>query len=114
MKDQETWDDRYQLLNQPYLRWGVVTTAVNFAAGVDSRAAVILCTAALTVTLPLAADNANKVFWIKNTGVGAVTIAASGPDLIDGAVSQSLPDQYDVMALVCNGVNWFVLSFTNL
>jgi hypothetical protein len=114
MKEHENWDDRYQLLNQPYLRWGIVTTAVNFAAGVDDRAAVILCTAALTVTLPLAADSANKVYWIKNIGVGAVTIAPSGPDLIDGAASQSLPDQYDVMAVVCDGLNWYVLSFTNL
>jgi hypothetical protein len=109
------FDGRYGLINHPYLHFGTVTTAVNFAAGVDSGAGTILANGAITVTLPLAAENKGKAFWIKNIAVGAVTIARSGADLIDGATSQSLPDQYDVMLVVSDGVsNWWILSFSNL
>lgn len=119
MKDQETWDDRYQLLNQPYLRWGLVTTGTNFAAGVDSRAAVIICTAGITVTLPLAADAANHVYVIKNATnpTAGVTITPNVADTIDTVAGPQvlLPDQFDVIWLMSDGgTNWWILSFTNL
>ena len=115
MKDQETWDDRYDLMNKAYLHYGVVTVTANYAAGVESPACVILVNAPVTVTLPLAAQSKGKVFWIKNISAFAVTIAPTGTDLIDGAnVNQSLPDQFDVMCLVSDGTAWWILSFTNL
>lgn len=118
MKDRETWDDRYQLLNQPYLRWGLVSTGANFNAGVDSRAAVIICTAAISVTLPLAADFPNHVYVIKNVAaVGGVTITPNIADFIDGVAGPQvlLPDQFDVIWLMSDGgTNWWILSFSNL
>lgn len=114
MKDRETWDDRYDLMNKPYLHYGVVTATANFLAGVESPASVILVNGLVTVTLPAAAENKGKAFWVKNIGAFAVTIVPTALDTIDGAVSQSLPDQYDVMHFVSDGANWFVLSFTDL
>jgi len=115
MQDRETWDDRYGLINHPYLHFGTVFAGAAFAAGVDSGASVILATAAITITLPPAVENKGKAFWIKNTIVGVITINPSVGDLIDGAITQSLPDQYDVMLVVSDGTtNWWVLSFSNL
>jgi hypothetical protein len=115
MKDQETWDDRYNLINHPYLHYGTFTTTVSITAGEESAAAVILANGAITITLPLAVDNKGRAFYIKNIGVGAVTVAPSGGDLIDGGAGGSLPDQYDVMLVVSDGTtNWWILSFSDL
>lgn len=114
MKDRETWDDRYPIIHAPYLHFGVVTTTVPYAAGEDSGNCVILVNGAVTVTLPLAANNKGTAFFIKNIGVGAVTIARSGSDLIDGGTGASLPDQYDVMLLVSDGTGWWILSSSDL
>ena len=102
---------RFGLINQMWLHYGVVSTGIAFAAGVDSANAVIVTTAAVTVTLPLAADFPGKSFYIKNDFAGATTIARSGADLIDGATSKSLPNQFDCMHVVSDGVsNWWILS----
>lgn len=115
MKADQTWDDRYPLMNHPYLHYGVVTASANFAAGVDSAAAVILVNGAFTVTLPLAANFPGKSFFIKQIAAAAATIARSGADLIDGAASQPLADQYDVMHVVSDGVSaWHILSSSDL
>lgn len=115
MKAGENWDDRYGLLNHPYIHYGVVTASANFAAGVDSGAGVILVNGAFTVTLPLAVNFPGKSFFIKQIAAAAATIACSGADTIDGAASQSLPDQYDVMQVVSDGVSaWHILSSSNL
>jgi hypothetical protein len=114
-KNQETWDDRYPLMNAPYLHYGVITVTAAFAAGVDAPASVILVNALATVTLPLAADNKGKAYWIKNISAAfAVTINPTGVDTIDGAPTQSLPDQYDVMHVVSDGVAWYILSSSDL
>jgi len=121
MKNRETWDDRYGLLNPPYLYFGSIIVTANFLAGVDSGRSTILVNAGgVTVTLPLAADSVGKAFFIKNiSAIGATTILPSGTDLIDGVTAggggQSLPDQYDVMLVVSDGIsNWFILSSSNL
>lgn len=114
MQDQETWDDRYPLLHHPDLHYGTFTTNVSVTAGEDNAAAVILANGVITITLPLAADNKGRAFYIKNIGVGVVTITPQAGDAIDGG-GQSLPDQYDVMLVVSDGTtNWWILSSSNL
>lgn len=112
MKNHETWDDRYGLINAPGLHFGVVSTNVAFDAGVDSGRAVILVDGAVTVTLPLAADSKGKAFWVKKIDAGAATVlqAAAG-DLIDGAATQNLNNQFDAMLVVSDGTtNWWILA----
>lgn len=114
MEDQKTWDDRYNLINHPYLHYGTVTTNVSITAGEDNAAAVILANGAITITLPFAAENKGRAFYIKNIGVGVVTITPQAGDSIDGG-GQSLPDQYDVMLVVSDGTtNWWILSSSDL
>lgn len=111
MKLDETWDDRYQLINAPYLHYGVVTTAVNFTAGVDSAAAVILATAAITVTLPDATTRKGKAYWIKNANVlGNVTVATIGGQPIDGTVANRTLGQNAGALFVSDGTGWRILG----
>ena len=44
--------------------------------------------AARTITLPLAANNRGRTFWVKRTaGANTVTVQRSGAELIDGAAT---------------------------
>ncbi len=118
MQNNETWDDRYDLMNKAYLRYGVIIIdATPFNAGVDSADAVILASggAGNTINLPLAADKPHAAFYIKKIGAGPATdINRSGADLIDGQFLLSLPVQYDSVLLVSDGLtNWYVLAKSN-
>ncbi len=115
MKNNETWDDRFDLMNKPYLRYGVIIVdAAPFNIGVDSADAVILVsTPGGALTLPLAASKPHAAYYIKKVAAGAdAEIFRSGADLIDGsALPLALPLQYDAVLLVSDGLtNWYVLS----
>jgi hypothetical protein len=111
MKDRETWDDRYSLINHPYLHYGVVTTGVNFTAGVDSADAVILATAAITVTLPDATTKKGKAYYIKNANVvGNVTVGRTGGQMIDGLAANRALAQNEAALFVSDGANWWILA----
>lgn len=117
MQDKETWDDRYDLMNKPYLRYGVIIIdAAPFNIGVDSPDAVILVsTPGGALNLPLAASKPHAAYYIKKVAAGAsADINRSGADLIDGQTILSLPTQYDAVLLVSDGLtNWYVLSKSN-
>ena len=70
---------------------------------------VVLVDSAGTVTLP-PANNAELGYYIKNISTGAVTLAASGTNTIDGAASYALTDQYDSIHVISNGSNWYTLA----
>ena len=63
-----------------------------------------------TVTLPLAADNANRTATIVNTGYGTITVARSGSDLIGGSPTGfTIPGEGSVQ-LISNGAGWLVMQ----
>jgi hypothetical protein len=117
MKNNETWDDRYPILNAPYLHYGLVTVTTSpWNAGVDGAEAVILMNvgAASVVDLPLASENKGKAYYVKkiDAAAGAVTIQAQVGDTIDGAASNnSIAAQYDCLLVVSDGGNgWWIIG----
>jgi hypothetical protein len=118
MKLRETWDDRYGLLNHPYLHYGVVAvTATPWNAGVDGGEAVILVDTGgflFTVNLPPASANPGKAFIIKKTDAAAVAvkIQPQAGDTIDGAASNStIAAQYDTLQVVSDGgTGWWIIG----
>lgn len=121
MELRKTWDDRYGLLNHPYLHYGVISVSSGpFNAGVDSGDAVILVDTggvAFTVNLPLAAENPGKAFFIKKIlpGGGDTTVVKIQPqagDTIDGAASNSsITLQFDCLQIVSDGANgWWIIG----
>jgi len=117
MKDSQTWDDRYGLLNHAWLHYGVITIAVSpFAAGVDSGDAVILVNtgAATLINLPRASENKGRAFYIKKIFLagGAVTITPTLGDTIDGlALNATIVAQYDSLLVVSDGgTGWWIIG----
>lgn len=69
---------------------------------------VIICNGTFTVTLP-AAVNSGATFWIKNIGVGVITIDAGVGRTIDGAQTAQLKWQYEAIQIFDCALNtWFV------
>lgn len=76
---------------------------------------LILCpnTAALTVTLPGAADSAGRMLMFKKTTSAAhtVTLDGAGAETIDGAATSTVLDgQYDTITIVSDGTGWHIVE----
>lgn len=69
------------------------------------------CTAnSFTVTLPTAVGCAGQEYVIKNSGTGAITVATTSSQTIDGVTSASLGTQYDSLIVKSNGANWIRIN----
>ncbi len=62
----------------------LVSAAVTLG---DEHDIVVCPTGAITITLPLAADNIGKVYTLHKRTSGNITVARSGSDTINGAGS---------------------------
>jgi hypothetical protein len=65
-----------------------------------------------TVTLPAAASNTGRLYFIKKTDSGAntVTVDANASETIDGATTVVLGNENEAVLILCNGTAWFLLS----
>ena len=104
-----TSGDKVQNTGELHLSHRAVAAGFNL-----TKETVYLCTGAggITGTLPLAASNDGKVYFVKkiDAAAGVVTVARAGADLIDGAVSQPVTNQWDVIGLVSDGAAWYLIS----
>ena len=67
---------------------------------------LINCTAnSFTVTLPTAVGIDGKIYIIKNSGSGTITVDANGSETIDGALTVSLKPN-DVIQITSDNSNW--------
>ncbi|MCB0428687.1 MAG: hypothetical protein H6585_08360 [Flavobacteriales bacterium] len=66
----------------------------------------------ITVTLPAAASNTGRIYYIKKTDgtPNTITIDGNGAETIDGATTLVLYVQYDAVRIYCNGSNWYILE----
>jgi hypothetical protein len=69
----------------------------------------IECTVnSLTVTLPTAVGITGKIYSVKNSGTGTITLATTSSQTIDGALTQTLT-QWDNLVVFSNGANWIIV-----
>jgi hypothetical protein len=91
------------------------TTASVTLADSDDYTHIFITTGASdkTITLPTAADNANRMYVIKkvDSGAGTVTIDGDGAETIDGETTKLLTTQYSWMTIVCDATEWHVVDF---
>jgi uncharacterized protein (TIGR02145 family) len=74
---------------------------------------VVLCnTGPYTVTLPAAASNAGKVYYIKNISSTNVTITLDGnaSETIDGSTTYGLGLYKHAVRIICDGSRWHILE----
>lgn len=75
---------------------------------------VVLCDATsgvITVTLPAAADNEGRRYFIKkiDSSANAVTIDGNASETIDDSTTKVLSSQYDSAEIVCDGTEWWII-----
>lgn len=90
----------------------VTTQTAAYTIDASGRQTVVLAdatTATFAVTLPTAV--AGRVVVVKkiDSTANAVTVETPGAETIDGAANHSLATQYDVVRLITDGTNWFVI-----
>jgi hypothetical protein len=67
--------------------------------------------ASLTITLPAASSFNGYRFTVKriDNSANTVTLGRTGSDLIDGATSYTLDQQYISISVISNGSGWYIL-----
>jgi len=69
----------------------------------------INCTAnSFTISLPTAVSIEGKIYSIKNTGSGTITVDAYSAETIDGEITQEL-NQWDNLLILSDGTNWIII-----
>lgn len=97
---------------------GTTVTTLTISGGVNvssSGNVLVLATGGaggITVTLPTAVGAAGQSACIKKTdsGVGAVTVATTGGQTIDGASTYLLVNQYQYVTVQSDGSNWWIVA----
>ena len=70
----------------------------------------INCTAnTFTTTLPTAVGITGRIYNIKNSGTGTITIAANGTETIDGSLTAIIATQYNSITIQSTGTNWIII-----
>ena len=88
------------------LAYAAKTANYTIVATTDS---CINCTSgSFTVTLPTAVGLDGQAFVVKNSGTGAITIATTSSQTIDGATTATMSTQYESISLISNGANWII------
>lgn len=62
-----------------------------------------------TVSLPTAVGITGKLYVIKNSGTGVITVDPNGSETIDGSTTKTLT-QYNTLSIQSNGTNWVISS----
>ena len=79
------------------------STATSLTSTID-------CTNTITITLPTAVGCSGRIYTIKNSGTGVVTIATTSSQTIDGATTQRLVTQWSKITVQSTGANWIIIS----
>jgi hypothetical protein len=84
---------------------------VNVDTTLTASYSTVLVDAVAVITLPPVGDCRGRVYIVKKmfAGVGDVTVAADGLETIDGAATQVIAAQYEVLRLQSSGAEWVLL-----
>lgn len=85
----------------------ITTVATTYTIGINDY--TIVCSAAITVTLPTAIGLPGRIYNIKNTSAGTVTIATTSSQTIDGSTTRTMTTANEVVTVQSNNANWLVI-----
>ena len=99
----------YHVVNKKYVdRPPIVTKTTSYTLTASDT--IVLVSGTVTLTLPTAVGITGKIYRIKNTSNGVITIATHGSETIDGETSASLIQKYETATIMSDGTNWMILS----
>jgi len=94
---------------KPIPTLGYVAKTANYTATATDY--TINCTSGtFTITLPTAASIAGRIYVIKNTGAGSITVATTSSQTIDGGASYTLGTANKYVQVQSDGANWIVIA----
>jgi len=70
---------------------------------------VLDCNGTFTITLPTASGIAGKIYIIKNSGTGIISVTCFDSETIDGLVTRRSDVQYQSIMVISDGSNWKVI-----
>lgn len=82
------------------------TVSVAVDTLLDATHALVLVSAAATISLPTAVSVAGRLYNVVRTGTGLVTIQPDGVETISGDATLTLTSQWDSVVFVSDGTNW--------
>jgi hypothetical protein len=85
-----------------------ISSAMNYTILAWDHTVVATITG-LTFTLPTAVGVAGKEYILKLDVVGTLTIDGYASELIDGATTAVLSDQYESISVISDGANWDIV-----
>ena len=92
---------------------GYKVTTITSADTLNQTHNVVLCnTGSYTVTLPAAADNTGKVYYLKNIDAEGddITIDGNSSETIDGSTTFVLDPYKHAVRIISDGSNWHVID----
>lgn len=87
----------------------LTTVTGNTTLDITHHTVLANSTTDFTITLPTAVGISGRQYVIKNINTNILTIDAAGTETIDGQLTQTISTQYNSLALVSNGANWFIV-----
>ena len=93
--------------------FGISTITTNTTLNETYYTVLVDCTAGnVTVTLPPVATTGKRVYIIKKIDVSAntITIDANGAELIDGAATKTISNQYAFYTIQSNTSAWYIIG----
>jgi len=92
---------------------GLKLNTITAATTLNQTHNVVLCnTGSYTVTLPAAADNTGKVYYLKNIDAEGddITIDGNGTETIEGSTTYVLDPYKHAVRIISDGSNWHVIE----
>ena len=88
---------------------GYAAKTANYT--ITNTDSLIHCTAnTFALTLPTAASISGRVYHLKNTGTGTITLNTTSSQTIDGNASGTVTlAQWDALTLASDGANWIII-----
>lgn len=82
--------------------------AQSGAYAITASDGIVNCNGTFTATLPTASGVSGRLYIVKNSGAGVVTLACSGGQTIDGSATAVLAAAASIM-VASDGANWIAL-----
>ena len=92
---------------------GLKVSTITAATTLNSTHNVVLCnTGAYTVTLPAAASNTGRTYYLKNIDAEGddITIDGNSSETIDGSATYILTAYLQNIKIICDGSNWYIIE----
>lgn len=86
-----------------------VAKTANYTATINDET-IDCTTGTFQVTLPTAVGIAGRIYRIKNSGTGVITIGTTSSQTIDGSATKTLSVQYSGLIVKSTGANWIVIG----